>query len=80
MSCHCVDNGIIICTDLDGPNDWVMDASVLLPAIQHRVTAAKNVLNLAPIGLKAFKHPFYSFDEASFIAGTLLQIHVLDNV
>jgi len=77
MSCHCVDNGIITCTDLDGPNDWVMDASVFLPAIHNRVTAAKNVLKLAPIGLKAFKHPFYSFDEASFIAGTL-QVHVLD--
>jgi hypothetical protein len=78
MSCHCVDNGIITCTDLDGPNDWVMDASVLLPASTHRVTATKTVLNLAPIGLKAFKHPFYSFDEASFIAGTQLQVHVLD--
>ena len=53
-----------------------MDANVDLPDTKHRVTAAKTILNLPPIGRKAFTHAFYSFDEASFIAGTLLHIYI----
>ena len=63
-------------TVLDDPNDWAMDANVDLPDTKHRVTAAKTILNLPPIGRKAFTHAFYSFDDASFIAGTLLQIYI----